>query len=83
MRPRTQKMPLSIASLYITKSSVHRSSAQRVVPTGESFQIGCKRAANEEAEGENLLGDKCGIGHFTASDALATKRAPAIDRIDE
>ena len=59
------------------------SSAQRVVPTGERFQIRCERAANEEAEGEKLLSDKGGIGHFTASDALATKTAQAIDRIDE
>jgi len=54
-----------------------------VVPTGERFQIRCERAANEEAEGEKLLSDKGGIGHFTASDALATKTAQAIDRIDE
>jgi hypothetical protein len=54
-----------------------------VVPTGESFQIRCERAANEEAEGEKLLNDKGEIGHFTASDALATKRALAIDRSDE
>ena len=53
------------------------------VPTGESIQIRCERAANKEAEGENLLSDKCGIGHFTVSDALGTKRALAIDRSDE
>ena len=58
-------------------------STQRVVPTGESFQIRCERAANEEDEGEKLLSDKCGIGHFTASDALGTKKALAIDRSDE
>jgi hypothetical protein len=54
-----------------------------VVPTGESFQIRCERAANEEAEGENLLIDKGGIGHFTAPDALATKRALEVGRSDE
>ena len=57
--------------------------AQRVVPTGKSFQIRCERTANEEAEAEKLLDDKDGIGHFTASDALVTKRALAIDRSDE
>jgi hypothetical protein len=62
---------------------VRLSSAQRVVPTGESFQIRCERAANEEAEGENLLIDKGGIGHFTAPDALATKRALEVGRSDE
>ena len=59
------------------------SSAQRVVPTGKSFQIRCERAADEEAEAEKLLNDEDGIGHFTVSDALVTKRALAIDRSDE
>jgi hypothetical protein len=72
----------SIASLHITKSSVRLSSAQRVEPTGERFQIRCEGAANEEAEGEKLLSDKGEIGHYTESDALATKRALAIDRSD-
>ena len=54
-----------------------------MVLTGERFQIRCECAANEEAEGDNLLSDKYGIGHFTASDALETKIALAIDRSDE
>ena len=56
------------------------SSAQTLVPTGESFQIRCECAANEEAEGENLLSDKCGIRQFAASDVLGTKKALVIYR---
>ena len=37
------------------------SSVQSDVLTGKSFQIGSKGAANEEAEGEKLLKDKCGL----------------------
>jgi hypothetical protein len=73
---------LSSIALLHTKSSVLLSSAQRAVPTGKSFQIRCKRATNKEAEGKKLLSDKCGIGHLTASDALGSKRALAIDRSD-
>jgi hypothetical protein len=68
---------------YNNRSSMRISSVQSEVLTSESFQIRSKGTANEEAEGEKLLKDKCGIGHSTTSHALATKRSQASDRSDE
>jgi hypothetical protein len=51
--------------------------------TSERFQIGRERAANKEAEAENLYKWLVKIGHFTASRALGTKRALASGHIDE